>query len=73
MQTEGEQDPPQLGDPLGVRVLVVHIVREGAEEVQLYLLGCRGEREPGVVVGEQCLVVILARSRPAPHLHNTLQ
>ena len=40
-------------------VFVVNIVRHRPQQVQLYLLGCRGESEAGVVVGEERLVVLL--------------
>ncbi len=54
-----EEDPPELGDPVGVGRVVVPVAGERAEEVQLDLLGGRGQVAPGwAVVGEQLLVVV---------------
>ena len=38
-------------------VLVVDVVGEGPQQVQLDLFGRGGQRQPGVVVGEERLVI----------------
>lgn len=39
-------------------VLIVDVLRHRPQQVQLYLLGCRGESQARVVVREQRLVIL---------------
>ena len=54
----GQKDAPQLGDPVGVRPVVVLVVGQRSQQIQLDLLGRRRQLSAGVIVGQQLLVVV---------------